>query len=176
MRYEIWDIEDDDDDGDNEDDHWCNITNYDILWDELVDNDDDEDDDCYDLSHVTTSVVQAQKYTDTVKVNPFLWWYTKRVQTVTRQNWYIFNQRYSDVIPEEKIIRTLEIKREAEAIVQLFKVFVLYQKKWYFFFINRRRWQLWWEGWPLFKVFVSIKRTRNKDGEEKKEQSTNQTS
>merc|ERR1719278_2430255 len=28
---------------------------------------------------------------------------------------------YSDAIPEEKIIRTLEIKREAEAIVQLFK-------------------------------------------------------
>ena len=31
-------------------------------------------------------------------------------------------RRYSDAIPEEKIIRTLEIKREAEAIVQLFKV------------------------------------------------------
>ena len=31
-------------------------------------------------------------------------------------------QRYSDATPEEKIIRTLEIKREAEAIVQLFKV------------------------------------------------------
>jgi len=28
---------------------------------------------------------------------------------------------YSDAIPEEKIIRTLEIKREADAIVQLFK-------------------------------------------------------
>ena len=48
-------------------------------------------------------------------------------------------QRYSDATPEEKIIRTLEIKREAEAIVQLFKVrfkertkyqeFVRYSKK-----------------------------------------------
>ena len=75
MRYEIWDIEDDDDDGDNEDDHWCNITNYDILWDELVDNDDDEDDDCYDLTHVTTSGVRAQKYSDTVKEIPIFWWY-----------------------------------------------------------------------------------------------------
>ena len=39
----------------------------DIMWDELVDNDDA----CYDLSHVTTSGVRAQKYSDTVKVIPF---------------------------------------------------------------------------------------------------------
>jgi len=42
-------------------------------------------------------------------------------ETIQRSRTDITEIMYSDVIPEEKIIRSLEIKKEAEAIVKLFK-------------------------------------------------------
>ena len=36
---------------------------------------------------------------------------------------------YTDISPEEKIIRAMEIKREAEHIKQLFKVILKYNHK-----------------------------------------------
>lgn len=73
-------------------------------------------------------------------------------------------ERYSDATPEEKIIRTLEIKREAEAIVQLFKVrfkertkyqeFVRYSKK----YVEHQ----------VDKVLTGVRgRSRGKEGEQR---------